>query len=144
MPKKLEDCLRKVKKNSPDVNEYAVCSKSTGYKVGKGSTKHHKKWVKEENAVTPTFDSIVENYMQGFDKEAADLIKQLGAIKEFDVFKHRVDELEHADVSMLKRLLNMTDMIKGLKGFGMPKWYDQFYKAARRFYHNTNMDGIDK
>ena len=31
MPKKFIDCVRKVKKNSPDVNPYAVCRVSTGY-----------------------------------------------------------------------------------------------------------------
>lgn len=43
MPKKLERCVRKVRKNSPDVNPWAVCSKSTGYKKAKGG-----KWVKRK------------------------------------------------------------------------------------------------
>lgn len=36
MPKKLDRCVRKVKKNSPGVNAWAVCSKSTGYVKKKG------------------------------------------------------------------------------------------------------------
>jgi hypothetical protein len=36
VPPKYERCLRKVKKNSPNVNPYAVCSASTGIKRKRG------------------------------------------------------------------------------------------------------------
>ena len=35
-PPKLDRCIKKVKKNSPNVNPYAVCAKSTGYVRKKG------------------------------------------------------------------------------------------------------------
>lgn len=55
MPKKLERCVKKVKKQGHDESSsYAICSKSTGWKVGKGSTKTKKKWVHE------SFDRIIE------------------------------------------------------------------------------------
>lgn len=31
MPKKFISCVKKVKLNSPNVNPYAICRKSTGY-----------------------------------------------------------------------------------------------------------------
>ena len=45
MPKKLERCVRKVKKKSPGVDPWAVCVKSTGIKKKKGGgwTKGKKK-----------------------------------------------------------------------------------------------------
>lgn len=46
MPKKLERCVNRVKKSKGEDSAWAICSQSTGYKVGKGSSKHHKKWVK--------------------------------------------------------------------------------------------------
>lgn len=33
---KYKECIRKVKENSPNVNPYAACSKSTGYVRKKG------------------------------------------------------------------------------------------------------------
>jgi len=48
MPAKLDSCIKKVKRQGSDESSaYAICSKSTGWKVGKGSTKKKKKWVKE-------------------------------------------------------------------------------------------------
>lgn len=60
MPKKLEKCVNKVKKDKGEDSAWAICSKSTGYKVGKGSTKHHKKWVKEESEFDQYFNSLLE------------------------------------------------------------------------------------
>ena len=49
MPKKLERCVRKVRRKGHSKDEaYAICSEATGYKVGKGSTKKNKKWVKRK------------------------------------------------------------------------------------------------
>ena len=36
MPKKLERCVEKVKRNSPNANPYAVCAESTGWVRKKG------------------------------------------------------------------------------------------------------------
>ena len=48
MPAKLDRCVRKVQKQGKSKSSaYAICSKSTGYKVSKGSTKKKKKWRKE-------------------------------------------------------------------------------------------------
>jgi hypothetical protein len=48
MPAKLDRCVKKVMKQGKDKSSaFAICSKSTGWKVGKGSTKKKKKWVKE-------------------------------------------------------------------------------------------------
>lgn len=43
MPAKLDRCIKKVKKNSPGVNPFAVCAKSTGIKRKKGGWTKGKK-----------------------------------------------------------------------------------------------------
>lgn len=44
MPAKIERCVKKVRKRSPKVNAWAVCSESTGIKRKKGGwTKGKKK-----------------------------------------------------------------------------------------------------
>jgi len=48
MPATLDRCVKKVQKQGKSKSSaYAICSKSTGWKVGKGSTKRKKKWKKE-------------------------------------------------------------------------------------------------
>lgn len=43
MPKKLERCVRKVKRKNKKVNAYAVCAKTTGYVRKKGGGWRKKK-----------------------------------------------------------------------------------------------------
>lgn len=60
MPKKLEKCVKSVKgQGKSESSAYAICSTSTGYKVGKGSTKHKKKWVKESS-----FDDYIRSLIE--------------------------------------------------------------------------------
>jgi hypothetical protein len=62
MPKELEKCVNKVKKSKGEDSAWAICSKSTGYKVAKGSTKHRKKWVKttENTEFDQFFHSLLD------------------------------------------------------------------------------------
>jgi hypothetical protein len=49
MPAKLDRCVKSVKADGKsESSAYAICTESTGYKVGKGSTKKDKKWVKKK------------------------------------------------------------------------------------------------
>ena len=43
MPRKLERCVAKVRRNSPGANPYAVCAKSTGWVKKKGGGWRNKK-----------------------------------------------------------------------------------------------------
>lgn len=64
MPKKLEKCVKSVKKSGKDESSaYAICTSQTGWKVGKGSTKYDKKWVKEESE----FDKFVNELLKDYD-----------------------------------------------------------------------------
>lgn len=60
MPEKIEHCVAAVKGQGKSKDSaYAICSKSTGWKVGKGSTKHKKKWVKESK-----FDEYINSLIK--------------------------------------------------------------------------------
>jgi hypothetical protein len=51
MPDELDRCVDSVKADGKsESSAYAICSKSTGWKVGKGGTKDKKKWVKRKKA----------------------------------------------------------------------------------------------
>lgn len=86
MPEKLERCIQKVKKSSSAVNPYAVCAKSTGYVVGKGSTKHKKKWVKKDK------NKIGESTMTKLTKED---IQKYGTIKEIKLLEMHHDGTDY-------------------------------------------------
>jgi len=69
MPKSLEKCVNDVKEQGKSEDSaYAICSNSTGYKVGKGSTKHKKKWIKEES-----FDSFIANVLSSLNGDSSEV-----------------------------------------------------------------------
>lgn len=64
MPKKLDRCVKKVKKQGKDESSaYAICSASTGYKRKKsGGWRKGKKKTKNESVKLPKFDAIYEKF----------------------------------------------------------------------------------
>ena len=84
MPKKLKSCVGKVKKQGKDDSSaYAICSKSTGWKVGKGSTKKKKKWVKEsaEEGKPSSIPEVPPSRLHVPDVSEKDAQKAIKAVK---------------------------------------------------------------
>tara|TARA_R110002051_G_scaffold243278_1_gene303358 strand:- start:762 stop:1772 length:1011 start_codon:yes stop_codon:yes gene_type:complete len=62
MPAKLDRCVKQVQKQGKNKSTaYAICSRSTGYKAGKGSTKKKKKWIKGKESFKQYFEKTFYN-----------------------------------------------------------------------------------